>query len=79
MRMSRTIDVGDRVRVVIVANVKETKRAIVTGTVLHVPQDTGDYWHVDSDEGAVIAFNPCCTMLEAIVKIGGNDGEKKES
>jgi len=47
--------------------------------VLHVPQDTGDYWHVDSDEGAVIAFNPCCTMLEAIVKIGGNDGEKKES
>lgn len=40
----------------------------VKGVVKHVPQDTGDLWYIEENEGAVHAVNPMSSVFVQIVK-----------
>lgn len=37
------------------------------GIVVHIPQDVGDMWHIQTDTD-IIAVNPICSILIGIYK-----------
>jgi len=41
---------------------------IPNATITHVPQDTGDMWHLKDQQGNIHAVNPSCHTLKSIVK-----------
>ena len=38
-----------------------------SGTIIHVPQDVGDMWHIQTDD-EIIAINPMCSIFIGIYK-----------
>lgn len=46
-----------------------------SGTVLHVPQDVGDLWYIETS-GTITAINPCSSKFDSIVKFKDRKEEK---
>lgn len=60
--MSNRIEIGDTVKVFWIAE------TTLIGTVRHIPQDTGDMWHVECEGGLIHVINPNCSSLKQIIR-----------
>ena len=63
--MTRPIEEGARVLITHIDKgvLFET---VIPATVLHVPCDTGDWWHFEDENGKQFALNPCSSGLHGI-------------
>lgn len=62
-----TIDVGDYVSFLYCDD------TMISGTVLHVPQNTGDMWHIKISDSSIRYINPTSSCLDGVVKGGNNE------
>ena len=66
------IDKYDRVTILWIYGLREGASAPETvyanGIVIHVPQSTGDMFHIELDDGRISAINPQCCWLVSITR-----------
>jgi hypothetical protein len=64
-----TINICDKVNIILALPTKETKAVMVTGTVLDMPSSPGGCWHIRSENGKLVYVDTffSMTLLEKFV------------
>ena len=67
--MTRTIKIGDKVKLCYTTIPNFTDTPVFNAIVLHTPSDVGDSWHFKDEFGTTFAQNPVDSNLGQIVLV----------